>query len=79
MDRDVVCICGHDLGAHPPDMLKPFAWPCRMCGCTHYREHAGEWPIYILDAVEQVPTMMFVRIHRMNNGRFRVFEGLTDR
>lgn len=35
--------------------------------------------IYILDAAEFVPTMMFVRVHRMSNGTYRVFEGLTHR
>lgn len=79
MPRTIACICGHDLGAHPPDAQRPFAWPCRVCQCTHYREHNSIWPIYILDAADGIPTMMYVRVHRMNNGGFRVFEGLTNR
>jgi hypothetical protein len=79
MKRDVDCICGHNLGQHPPDSQRPFAWPCRACGCTKYREHNSPWPIYILDAVGHEPTMKYVRIHRMHNGNFRVFEGLTHR
>lgn len=75
----MACICGHDLGQHPPDMLRPFAWPCRACGCTTYREQIEESKIYILDAAAQIPTMLYVRVHRMHNGGFRVFEGLTNR
>lgn len=73
------CICNHDLGRHPPDPQRPFAWPCRDCGCTTYREKADPWPIYILDAAAQEPTMLFARVHRRNNGRFIVIEGLTNR
>lgn len=76
---DTNCICGHDLGAHPPDAQHPFAWPCRACGCTHYRENKSPWPVYILDGFDGVQTMKYVRIHRMNNGRFRVWEGLIYR
>lgn len=79
MKGQIACICGHNLGEHPPDALRPFAWPCVICGCTHYREHKDLWPIYILDAAANVPTMKYVRVHRMNNGGFRVFEGLTHR
>jgi hypothetical protein len=73
------CICGHDLGAHPPDPQRPFAWPCRACACSRYREQVPESPIYILDAADGVPTMLFVRLHRRSNGTYRVFEGLTNR
>lgn len=33
-----VCECGHNLGQHPPDPDRPFAWPCRACECNEYRE-----------------------------------------
>lgn len=33
-----VCECGHNLGQHPPDPNRPFAWPCRACECNEYRE-----------------------------------------
>lgn len=32
------CECGHDLGMHPPDPARPFAWPCLACECDEYRE-----------------------------------------
>lgn len=79
MKRDVACICGHDLGQHPPDPQRPFAWPCRACGCSKYRENDGQWPIHILDAADVVPTMMYVRVYRTNHGTFHVLEGLTNR
>lgn len=34
----VVCECGHVLGSHPPDPRRPFAWPCRACSCSEYKE-----------------------------------------
>jgi hypothetical protein len=37
-DGKTVCKCGHDLGVHPPDPQRPFAWPCRLCECREYRE-----------------------------------------
>lgn len=33
-----ICKCGHDLGAHPPVVEKPFDWPCRCCDCSAYDE-----------------------------------------
>jgi hypothetical protein len=41
-----MCECGHDLGAHLPDPNRPFAWPCRICGCTEYRSLAAREQIY---------------------------------
>jgi hypothetical protein len=35
--------------------------------------------IYILDAVAQNPTMLFVRVYHTADGRCRVLEGLTNR
>lgn len=34
----VVCQCGHTLSQHPPHPDHPFAWPCRACGCSEYKE-----------------------------------------
>jgi len=73
------CICGHELSGHPPDALRPFAWPCRVCNCTHYREVKSLWPVYILDNFDGLDTMRIVRVHRMNSGGFRVLEGLVSR
>lgn len=37
-DLTAVCECGHDLGSHPPDPARPFAWPCRACPCDEYAQ-----------------------------------------
>jgi hypothetical protein len=73
------CICGHNLGQHPPDSQRPFSWPCRACNCTHYREVKSIWPVYILDNFDGLPIMRIVRLHRLNNGRFLVVEGTVPR
>lgn len=74
------CVCGHDLGAHPPDMNRPFAWPCRLCDCREYRdEPIAQSVIYILDAAETVDSMLYVRVTRGWDGRWHVYEGLTNR
>lgn len=35
------CKCGHDLGSHPPDPNRLFAWPCSLCDCALYNETRG--------------------------------------
>lgn len=75
-----VCTCGHDLGVHLPDMNLPFAWPCRLCDCREYRDDPiAQSVIYILDAAETIFSMLYVRVTRGLDGRWRVYEGLTNR
>ena len=73
----MMCECGHDLGAHPPDPNRPFAWSCRICGCSEYREKSSDL-IYILGSASRAYTMSYVRVS-LQNGRARVYEGLTNR
>lgn len=73
----IVCECGHDLGVHIPDPARPFAWPCRLCECREYREKTYD-RVYILGTVAWIPTLLYVRVSRGNDGRYHVYEGLTN-
>lgn len=73
------CVCNHELGVHIPDPLRPFAWPCRLCGCREYREALDPFGvIYTLSFDFSEYLMPFVSVYRDIQGRWVVIEGLTN-
>lgn len=72
-----MCECGHQLGVHIPDPNRPFDWPCHLCPCREYKERINRM-IYILYVAWNERTMRYVRVSRGEDGRWRVYEGLTN-
>ena len=72
------CVCGHNLGQHPPDPNRPFSWPCRACDCQEFTDEPREEIVYILErfAVDQHHTLLYVHVARGWDGRWVVLEGL---